>query len=346
MRITIIDDTVAFDGRTPSVRALGGGEKAVAGLAAALAARDHAVTVVNRCDKAKEVNGVIWSPWDAPRPPAAEITIAQRDPRLFEELPEATASILWYWGHPKRLNQPEHQVPMERYQPIVAFVGENQKRLWRSWRDFIEVVIPPGVGLDYIRAETPVDHPDPVAIMTTHPLHGMTDLVRIWREKIISQRPEARLHIYSASLAKAMAGSKPMDGIAEVFEEVREAAGDGVVVKAPGSDAEMATAYASARLHLYPFIPSEMYGSTLAESQAAGLPALVLQREPDSASAERVHNGRTGYLVPDMEAVANLALELLSNNVQMYEGLHRDARILQTARKWESTAIEFEGLWS
>ena len=30
----------------------------------------------------------------------------------------------------------------------------------------------------------------------------------------------------------------------------------------------------------------------------------------------------------------------------MYDGLHRDARILQADRKWETAAIEFEGLWS
>ena len=342
----MIDDTIAFDGRTPSARALGGAEKAVAGLAAALAVRDHAVTVVNRCDKAGVIDGVTWAPWDAPRPPAADVTIAQRGPRLFEELPEASANILWYWGNPKQLNRPENQAAMERYKPIVAFVGEAQKQLWRSWRDFIEVVIPPGLGLDYIRAEAPGEHPDPIAIMTTHPLHGMTEFVRLWRERIYSQQPAAKLHIYSASLAKAASGSKPLDRIADVFDEVREAADDGVEVKAPGSDADMAAAYAAARVHLYPAIPSEMYGSTLAESQAAGLPAVVLQSDTASPAAERVHNGRTGYLVPDLDAAASIALELLSDDFGMYDGLHRDARVLQAARNWETAAIEFEGLWS
>ena len=85
MNITMIDDSYAFDGATPGMRALGGAEKAFAALASALSARGHDVTAINRCEYQTTVDGVLWVPFDTPRPPESDVVIAFRKPELLEE---------------------------------------------------------------------------------------------------------------------------------------------------------------------------------------------------------------------------------------------------------------------
>jgi len=76
MNITMIDDSYAFDGATPGLRALGGAEKAFVHLSSALAVRGHSVTVINRCEYQSCVEGVLWVPFNTPRPPDNDVIIA------------------------------------------------------------------------------------------------------------------------------------------------------------------------------------------------------------------------------------------------------------------------------
>ena len=191
--------------------------------------------------------------------------------------------------------------------------------------------------------------------MTTHPRHGLAEIIRLWSEGIHPHLPGARLHIYSASLHRAMIAETPGDAPEDapedaeepVFKAIRAAAADGVEIKAPLGDTQMAEIYAEARVHLYPPIASEMYGSTLAESQARGLPAVVGPMDGAKAPAlgERVLDGRTGYLAPDAAAFVNLARQLLGDD-RVHAGMSRDARTLQGRRGWDLAAIEFETLWA
>ena len=57
MLITFLDDSIPFDGHSPVGQPLGGAEKAVVGLAVALAGRGHTVRVFNRCDLPVVVEG-------------------------------------------------------------------------------------------------------------------------------------------------------------------------------------------------------------------------------------------------------------------------------------------------
>ena len=345
MRITMIDDSVAFDGASPAQRALGGPEKAFAGLAAALAARGHAVVAINRCEVTTEIDGVTWLPLATPPPPNTDILIASRKASLVADI-DADIRLLWMWGPPRQLNQPANQTVLDKYRPTVVFVGDMQRRSWKSWRDFQESVISPGLAGDYLSPGAAVRSDVPTAIVTTHPLNGLQKIVRMWRERIHPAHESAELHIYSAALFRAGHGAALDPRFADVFDEVQEAAEDGVVICAPETDAGMAAAYRAAWLHLYPAAPEEAYCSTLAESQATGLPAIA--RRPASggdALDERVRNGQTGYIVPDDDAFTNVTLEVLSNE-QLRDTLSQDARTLQAGRSWQAAAIEFEALWA
>ena len=66
MRILFADDGVPYDGRTPAESPLGGGERAVVGLARALAGRGHDVSVATQLVEPETIDGVAWLPLPLP----------------------------------------------------------------------------------------------------------------------------------------------------------------------------------------------------------------------------------------------------------------------------------------
>jgi len=345
----MLDDSIAFDGETPDERPLGGAEKAFVRLAEALAMREHEVAAFTRCEMAKTVNGVDWLPWDTPRPPWTDVLLAFRKPALLQEIDDAEKKTLWVWNKPDYLNKPVAQAVLEAVRPAIVFTGEFHRRSWKPWREFKNISITPGVGDVYLIDQGEAEEevlPPPVAITTTHPLHGLDKIVQLWRRGIHPENEAAELHIYSAALMRAKASGEVDPRLAGVFAAISAAESQGIRIKAPMADAAMADAYRAARLHFYPLITGEAYASTLAESQAAGLPAVVLGGGGDTRLiGERVRNGQSAYIAPDDSAVENLSLEILADEGIMYKSLHRDALTLQRGPNWREAAIEFEELW-
>ena len=345
MRITMIDDGIPYDGAAPDARPLGGAEKAFARLAAALAERGHEVTAINRTASQNIVAGVPWLPWDAPRPPETDVLLAFRKAALLDQVSEAKHRCLWLWDSPQTLAAEAERDAIARHRPTLVFTGETHSRALKSEAVKSRVIVP-GVA-DIYRAASANESPSLTAIVTTHPLHGLQTIVRLWRERVHPSRPQAELHIYSAVLRKALDEGRADEKLQSVYEDVRAAQSDGVTVRRPLADPGMAEAYGRARVHLYPVIPREMYATTLAESQAAGLPAIV--RATGGASAqllERVKNGQTGYFAPDDDAFANLILALVDPDGAVYRNLAGEARSMQRTRGWNDAAIEFEALWT
>jgi hypothetical protein len=345
MRITMIDDGIAFDGSAPDARPLGGAEKAFARLAAAFRARGHEVSAITRGDSHAIIDGVAWMPWDAPRPPETDVLLAFRKARLLGEVAEAGQRCLWLWDHPNTLAAEVERAALTRHRPTLVFTGETHSRALKT--DILPAqAIVPGVG-DVYRIAPTVEDPPSVAIVTTHPLHGLQRILRLWRDRIHPARPDAELHVYSAVLRRALNAGAADAPLNEVYAEIVAARADKVTVQRPLPDPEMADVYTHARVHLYPVNTREMYASTLAESQAAGLPAIV--RATGGASAqllERVKNGQTGYFAPDDDAFVNLSVALLDPDGAVYRNLARETRTLQRSRGWNDAAIEFESLWT
>lgn len=344
MRIVLLDDGVPFDGESPDTRPLGGAEKAFARLAAALAAKGHDVTVINRCAAHKIVAGVPWLPWDSPRPPNTDVVIAFRKATLMGEIDEATHRILWLWDPADTLAKEAEKAALARWRPTVVFTGETHARGLKADGLRTEVVVP---GIADAYREAFALKPPLVAVVTTHPLHGLQRMVRLWRDRIYPARQAAELHIYSVALRRALDTGTVSDPLKAVYEDVRAAQSDSVMVRPPLADAGMAEAYARARVHFYPVVPREMYASTLAESQAAALPALVHASGGASRQLlERVKNGMTGYFAPDDDAFVNLALALLDVDDRIFTSLSNQARDQQRTRGWSDAAADFEKLWA
>lgn len=339
MRICFVDDSVAFDGQSPLTGPLGGAEKAVVGLATALAARGHEVTVFNRVAETVSVGGVTWTPLDTPAPEMTDIVIACRKPRLLKHIPMAYRRVLWVMAHPAYLEKPAVDDLLDRFGVRLLFIGRTQAASYRGQRPGLTV--PPGVMEAYQR---PVRRPSepPVAVVTTHPANGLEWLVDLWSEVIHPQVPEAALHIYSSLLSRAARGESVPDDIAHLHDIITIAEDKGVRVLEPLSDEGMATIYATARCHLYPGHREDMACWTLLDSQGAGLPAVA---RPRGAVHERMSNGETGYIVPDDAAFANVAMQLLTDE-GMARGMAEAAAEPARRRPWSLVAQEVEALWT
>lgn len=340
MRIALIDDSVAFDGHTPASFPLGGAEKALTGLAAALAARGHGVTVFNRCTHAMDIDGATWRPWDTARPLETDAVIAYRRPSLLKQVRKAGRRVLWLSGAPDALAKPAIDAALKETAPALAFIGPTQAARWRGPR-LPWTVIPPGIAGEYLNAGGRLGAGGPpVAITTTHPAHGLDWLLDLWTQRIHPRCPTAELHVYSALLSRPGAGRDLPEDVRALHAKAEAAASKGVSLRSPQGDIAMALAYRAARVHLYPGHRDDMACWTLGETQACGVPAVA---RPAGAVHERIDNGQTGYIVPDDEAFANVAAQILSDD-GMFAGLSAAAADKARARTWAAAAQAFEAI--
>ncbi|MGH6953342.1 MAG: glycosyltransferase [Alphaproteobacteria bacterium] len=336
MHVTLVDDGIPFDGDSAAVRPLGGAEKAFAGLAGALAGLGHRVTVFNRAERPIEIGGAVWAGWDGSRPRESDVLIAYRKPSLLGFVP-ARRRLLWLVGPAEYLSKADNRTLLLGHQPILVFQARGQRDGWEDGTRLRAVVVRPGVGAAFLGEEPSVPADPPRAIVTTHPLHGLEWLLGVWRDKIRPVLPRAELHVYSAALDRAHRGEVVAQEYQRMLALARAA---GAIVERPLPDPEMARAYRSARVHLYPSRGDEAFCGSLAESQASGVPAVA---RPLGAAADQVIEDVTGYLRDDDDAFANAALRVIGDDAT-FERMSRQARLQR--RGWREAAAEFEALWA
>ena len=342
MRVTLVDDTIPFDGDTPSTHPLGGVEKAFAGLPGALARCGHEVQVFNRCTKPATIEGARWEGWEAPRPAETDVLIAYRKPSLLDFVPTARQRVLWLVGAGEYLAKSRNRARLEMHKPHLVFLGRTHLESWENENHIQATIIAPGVARAFLTEERGSPDSPAHAIVTTNPLHGLDWLLDLWLEKIRPISPTLELHVYSAALFNARQGGQVADAYRSILERVESAADAGVGVKQPLPDADMAQAYLTARVHLYPGNRGEVYCYTLAESQSCGLPAVA---RPLGATREGVVHGATGYVFAEDDAFANAALRLL-NNDKTFQQFSNAALAMQRGRDWDEVAAEFEAIWA
>lgn len=357
MRFVFIDESVPYDGYTSLRRPLGGPEKAVASLAAALSQAQHDVTVVNRTPYAHMADGAYWVPFgDSNEPKAADVLVAVRKPSLLGRIRNAAQRVLWVTGAPDYLAATANEKLWESFAPSVMFVGATQAQQYKG--NLKSIVMPPGVRNAYFETTIDTSHfspeelvyaestkkqatrdeaPPPHAIVTTHPLQGLDWVVDIWTKLIHPRLPEARLSVYSAVLSKGIRTDEVPDTVVPVFEQVKAASEANVVVVDPRNDEGMADVYRTSRVHLYPGHAKDFACWTLAESQTAGLPAVARGL---GGVDERIVNGQTGFIVPDAEAFANVALQILSDD-GVFKSLSEAAGVPGRRRTWPEAALTF-----
>ena len=343
MLVTLVDDSIPFNGMTPAYQPIGGAEKAFASLPAALARQGHVVRAVNRSPNSLGFENVSWIHWEGRKPPITEVLIAFRKPALLEFTRATKARILWVTGPPDYLHRPQVHDVLDRTNAKLVFLGNIHSEAYRSQGEnhVYYRSIAPGVREEYRSIDKMTPEDPPTAVVTTHPKHDLDWLLDLWIERIRPQVPNAQLQVYSAGFKRAETGDKLADDLQPIFEKARAAADHGVTIMAPTGDRDMAKAYLRARVHLYPGSEREMYCSTLAESQAVGLPAVA---RPVGAVKERFIDGQSGFLAPDDDAFVENALAMLKDD-EAFESASTTARRGGRGRSWDTAATDFEMLF-
>ncbi len=339
MHITLVDDSIPFDGYSASSRPLGGAEKAFAALPGALARRGHTVAVFNRCRWSMFIEGAQWETFDGKRPLTTDVLVAFRRPELLEFVRGARRRVLWHTGPGRQLERKAARALLDEHKPLVLLVSEHQAMDWKA-KGLQVGLVPPAVRFDYL-ADTPMDPATPPrAIVTTHPGWGLSWLVDLWVERIRPQAPTAELHVFSMGLAKAAEGGELAPDLEPIATKVLAARDHGVMVVRPQGDTLMAEEFRRARVHLYPGHPDDSTAFTLMESQAAGLPAVL---RPLGAAPARVVDGLTAAIAPDDDAFANLAALMLTD-ASVFASRSAEARALYKGRSWDAAAERLEAM--
>jgi hypothetical protein len=326
---------------TPAYQPLGGAEKAFASLPAALARAGHVVRVINRTPNAMGYENVSWLEWEGRRPPITEVLIAFRKPQLLEFVRATRARILWLTGPAGYLDKPQVTDMLQRTEARLVFLGRTHQESYTGSGESSLRNISPGVREEYREADEMEPSDPPTAIVTTHPRHGLDWLLDIWTSRIHPKVPAAELHIFSAAFKKADAGETLPDDLNEIYRKAIAAEQSGIVIKAPAGDRDMSQSYRRARVHLYPGSDKEMYCSTLAESQAVGVPAVA---RPMGAVKERVIGDKSAFLTDSDGDFADHAIRMLSDEEE-FKSASIVARRHGRSRSWDTTASEFETIF-
>jgi glycosyltransferase involved in cell wall biosynthesis len=339
MRITFVDDSIPFDGYSPTSQPLGGPEKAFASLPAALALRGHAVQVFNRCAFPVTAGGAAWHPFDDQRPDETDVLVALRQPRLLDFVATAKRRVLWTAGSPEELNQTAEQAHLVRHQPMVIFMSEAQRERWSNALALTVKVIEPGIAASYLEDDPMAPAEPPCAVTTSHPLAHLGWVLKLWTDKIRPAVPEAQLHVYSALLNKGELGAEVPPAVKPVLDLALAGRAHGITVLRPQPDPQMAEAYRAARVHLYPGQIGEPLAWTLAESQATGLPAVAMASSPIIPA--RIVDGQTGKIAAAEANFVAAAIDLLTDRAG-FDRMSANARLLRRGRSWAIAAAEFE----
>jgi glycosyltransferase involved in cell wall biosynthesis len=336
-RIAIADDGIVFDGTTPEKGPLGGAESAVIGLAEALAARGHHVSVHNRTPAARTHKGVEWQPLDRGLPERPDLYVANRGDKLIPLAPGARARIFWIHNPASYLLKWRYLSKLAYWRPTIVFSGTSHASTYLRWAPGPRAISPYGIA-ETFRGGSPRPAPPPRAIFTSSPLRSLSWLLDLWVAEIRPRVPGAELHVFSGTATYGAVGVAKAGKMMPVIERASGMGEAGVVLRPPVAKAALAAELAAMRLYLYRGDVGETFCLSAAEAQAMGLPGVV---ENIACMSERVRDGRTGFVVEGAAAFAEAAVRLLTDD-GLWLAQHHNALAEQRGYGWNEAAAAFE----
>ncbi len=340
-RIVLADDGVAFDGRSAEAGTAGGAETAFAKLAEGLAAAGHVVQAFTRGGGTLEHRGVAWRNLADGTPAQADLYVANRGHRLLDLVPQARRTLFWLHNDARYVLKYRYMSRLWRRKPELVFVSRSHAASAPRWvPDGGRHVIALGVD-DAFRAEPERAPPPPHALYAANPLRGLDELVRLWRLRVAPALPGATLDVRSGTALYGAAEKPRTTAKMEAALAAAKAAAAARVTLSPFvARAELPGVLRAARVYLYPGDATETFCLSVAEAQAAGVPCVVHAR---GALAERVDDGKTGFVAADADAFAAAAVRLLSDDA-LWLAQHRMCLATKRSRGWNDMAADFAAL--
>ena len=339
--IIMADDGIAFDGASLERGPLGGAETAFISMAVALARRGHNVSVKNKCHVAMEKDGVSWSPLDGGVPQKCDLYIANRSDKLLLSSPEAKQAIFWIHNPAQYLLKFRYLWKLWRRRPLIVFSGNYHANSYPKWGpDGGRKIIPYGISEEFRSVSAQKDAPPPRAIFTSNPQRGLSWLLDIWHCRIHNKMPEAELHIYSGAATYGTHGAGRASQMQPILDKASSLRGSNIFLHEPVPKQDLVKVLSQSRVLVYRGDPGETFCLAVGEAQAAGIPAVV---KDIGCVAERIVQGRTGFVENTDAQFANATLDLLEDDALWQR---QNGAALETQRQWgwDDAALSFERL--
>lgn len=334
-------DRGTMDPWTPVASPLGGAESAFIDLARALAARGHEVEVRNHCSREHHEDRLHWRPLDSELPERGDLLLANRDPALLSRPGRFGRRVLWLHNTARSLLYWRSLRHLLRHWPTMVFSGSYHRSTYPRWAPGgRRRIIPYGTPEPFLSATPAEAPPGPRAIFTSNPLRSLDWLLEVWTREIHPRVPAAELHLFSGPSTYGSWGAKVASKMEAVLARAHAAADRGVVVREPVPKNALVDELRRSRVLLYRGDLEETFCLAVAEAQAVGAPAVV---QDLGSMAERVANGRTGFVTSTDAEFADRAVALLTDD-RLWREQHRAALERQRRWTWDDAARAFEEL--
>lgn len=334
-RIAFLDDSFPFTGATLRAEPLGGIQTATVMLAETLAKRGHHVAVHGMVSSDEQHHGVLYRPLVTPWGEQYDLLIANCVAKLFAQA-RGKKKALWMHGPARYMRKPRHLWPYLRFRPTPVFLGDYHRSTWPKWiPSFGASLIPHGVGAPFINASPVTTPPPPRAIFLSNPRRHLDWILDVWAERIHPAMPEAELHVYAG---RSNYGSRRDDKLDKALKTALSYEDKGVICHDPLPKSQLVRAMQESRVMLYRGDLGETFCFAAAEAQASGVPLVTAGL---GSLAERVIDGKTGFLREDPELFALAALRLLRED-GLWRAQHESAQALRSSLSWEKVASAWE----
>ena len=294
-------------------------------IAEALSRRGHEVTVCNKLTAPLHENGVHYVPLArAAELTADTIAVSNNSISALRTVPTRRCVV---WAHLdlrlRRLVDRKLCSKFCGFRPHLLVPSKYSARRTQAVVPFrSRSIIEHGIDATFMRSAAASSAPPPVAVFASQPGRNLDMVLNAWREHIRPRMPQARLHLYF-----------PRPEMDPGFENEW-----GIEIKGSVSKSQLAEAYRSARVMIYPGHKEETFCNVAAEAIASGVPVATMGI---GALGERVHNGVDGFLASTVEGMAQDALRVLADD-ELWARMHRAGVDASGARSWDARAAEWE----
>ena len=343
--------SIAFDGRTPRTRGLGGTESAIVYLAEALTRRGHRVVVFNTCDAPGVHYGVEYVGWESLPVRAVadlpDVVIAVRDWQGIGATRFAPLQVFWTgdaFDQPfvRSLANAQHRdeidfLMLQSDWQSETFQAHHDIPAWQVLRTRLGAA---ASAIDVTPAEkTTTIRPRRLAYAST-PFRGLDVLLDLF-PRIRAACPDAELDVFSSMQVYGVAPSADRAQFGALYRKSEQ---PGVTLVGSLPQAELAARLQQARVLAYPNHYAETFCIAAIEAQAAGCAVVTSAL---GALPETVGDG--GICIPGdprsaayQEAFVNACVTLLTDDERWLAASARASSRAWGDYRWSAIAEEWE----
>lgn len=330
----MVDQDSKFDGKTARCFPLGGTESAFVSLAEAFAKLGHEVIAKSKINKGVYYNGVHWKPinYDINK---CNLYIINRAPELVDKVPVNCKVLLWLHNPAKYLNKLKNFRRLVLKDIKIICSGQYHYDTLPFWIKSRSVIIPLGITDNLFSLKTtPNKAPPPEVVFTSNPERGLEWLVDLWRNKIISEVPNAKLKIFAGSKTYGGRHKAIIDNILNKIISLKE---ESIKVYKPIKKNKLFKKIVKSRAMFYLGDPGETFCLSIAEAQALGLPCIV---KPIGCLEERVKHNITGEVHSNDDDFIKAAINILRND-EDWLFYRNNCLKFQRNLRWEDIAKKY-----